>query len=78
VQESTGAVVKAKNYSSGKSYLRMEFYTKTPIQSTKTFSARMLMAAHPTLIKRVNYPSLTVVALPDESQLEKKQLALEV
>jgi len=56
----------------------MEFYTKTPIQSTKTFSVRMLVAAHPALIKRVNYPSLTVVALPDESQLEKKQLALEV
>ena len=56
----------------------MEFYTKIPIQSTKTFSVRMFGGGHPVLIKRDNYPSLMVVALFDEAQLEKKHLALEL
>jgi len=78
VQESTGAGIKSNNYSSGKSYLRMEFYTKTPIQSTKTFSARMLGGGHPALIMRGNCPSLTVGVLFDEAQFEKKQLVLDL
>jgi len=56
----------------------MEFYTKIPIQSTKTFSARVFGGGHPAIIKRGNYPFVTVGALFDEAQLEKKQLALEV
>jgi hypothetical protein len=56
VQESTGAGIKAKNYSTDKSYLRMEFYTKITIQSTKTFTARMLVAAHPAQIKQRGRP----------------------
>jgi len=55
----------------------MEFYTKIPIQSTKIFSARVFGSGHPVLIKRGNYTSVTVGALFDEVQLEKKQLALE-
>ena len=55
----------------------MEFYTKIPIQSTKTFSARVFGGGHPVLIMRGNCPSLTIGALFDEVQLEKKQLALD-